>query len=48
VKLKPRRKAEAKALRRGLGDRAVAKLDVKLTDGSGNAVSERLKVRLKR
>ena len=50
LKLKPKRRARvgiAKALELRRGPQAVAKLTVRLTDGSGNTVAERLRVQLK-
>lgn len=49
MKLKPKRRTGAEITNAlGNGDKAVARIRTKLTDGSGNSATERLKVRLKR
>jgi hypothetical protein len=50
VKLKPKRKADAKKIAKGLkkGKKATAKLTVKLSDEAGNKKTQKLSVKLKR
>ena len=50
LKLKPKRSKDSKKIAKALkkGKKAKAKLTVKLTDGVGNVVTEKLGVKLKR
>ena len=50
LKLKPKKKAQAKQIAEALkqGEKATAKLTVKLTDEGGSSETEKLKVKLKR
>ena len=50
LKLKPKNKAQAKKIAAALkrGEKATAKVKVKLTDRAGNTETEKLRVRLKR
>jgi len=50
LKLKPKQKAQAKKIAKALkqGEKATAKVTVKLTDGEGGTESEKVKVKLKR
>jgi hypothetical protein len=50
LKLKPKKKAQAKKIADALkqGDKATAKLTVKLTNAAGSTTTENLKVKLKR